>query len=325
MAPRETCLPCGSRAVNSAPASQRLGLLTTEKHMRVSPTVASSPEKVRTSPHDPSVGRQPLLNALRRHWPEYVMEGAELGLYMIFACAFVVLLEHPTSPVHQALPHSILRRVLFGIAMGMAAIGIIYSPLGQRSGAHFNPAVTLSFFRLGKVKFSDAAFYCGAQFVGGVIGVLLSTLTLGELVAHPSVRYAATVPGMAGVGVAFLAECVISFLQMLLILRFSNTKRLARFTGVFAGAMIATYISLEAPYSGMSMNPARTFASALPAQIWTGLWVYFTAPPLGMLLAAELYVRQHGIHRVFCAKLYHNNDKRCIFRCNWKQLSVSDA
>ena len=253
------------------------------------------------------------------------MEGAELGLYMISACAFVVLLEHPTSPIHQALPHPILRRVLFGIAMGMAAIGIIYSPLGQRSGAHFNPAVTLTFFRLDKLKFSDTAFYCGAQFVGGVIGVLLSKLVLGKLVAHPSVRYAATVPGMAGVGMAFLAECVISFLQMSLILRFSNTKRLARFTGVVAGAMIATYISLEVPYSGMSMNPARTFASALPAQIWTGLWVYFTAPPLGMLLAAELYVRQHGIHRVFCAKLYHNNDKRCIFRCNWKQLSVASG
>ena len=128
---------------------------------------------------------------------------------------------------------------------------------------------------------------------------------------------------MAGMGVAILAEAVISFLQM--ILHFSNTPRLARFTGLFAGAMIAAYISLEAPYSGMSMNPARTFASALPAQIWTALWLYFTAPPLGMLFAAELYVRQYGIHQVFCAKLYHNNDKRCIFHCNWKQLSVSDA
>jgi aquaporin Z len=292
--------------------------------MRVSPTVASSPEKVRTSPHDPSVGRQPLLNALRRHWPEYVMEGVELGLYMISACAFVVLLEYPTSPVHQALPDPALRRVLFGIAMGMAAIGIIYSPLGQRSGAHFNPAVTLIFFRLGKVEFWDAAFYGAAQFLGGLLGVVLSALVLGELVAHPSVRYAATVPGMAGVGVAFLAEAVISFLQMSVILHFSNTPRLGRFTGLFAGAMIATYISLEAPYSGMSMNPARTFASALPAQLWTALWVYFTAPPLGMLLAAELYVRQHGIHHVFCAKLYHHNNKRCIFHCNWKQLSVAN-
>ena len=332
MVPREMCpnVDRGSKHRTGITASvahevfsQHTGQATQEKQMRVSPTVASSPAKVRTIPHHAS--GHPLLNALRRHWPEYVMEGAELGLYMISACAFVVLLEYPTSPVHQALPDPVLRRVLFGIAMGMAAIGIIYSPLGQRSGAHFNPAVTLTFFRLGKVEFWDAAFYGAAQFIGGLLGVVLSALVLGELVAHPSVRYAATVPGMAGVGVAFLAEAVISFLQMSLILRFSNTPRLTRFTGLFAGVMIATYISLEAPYSGMSMNPARTFASALPAQLWTALWVYFTAPPLGMLLAAELYVRQHDIHNVFCAKLHHHNNKRCIFQCNWKQLSVSDT
>ena len=99
-----------------------------------------------------------------------------------------------------------------------------------------------------------------------------------------------------------------------------GASRLARFTGLFAGAMIAMCISLEAPYSGMSMNPARSFASALPAQIWTAVWIYFTAPPLGMLVAAELYVQQHGIHQVFCAKLHHHNNKRCIFRCNWDKL-----
>ena len=248
------------------------------------------------------------------------MEGAELGLYMLSACVFVVLLEYPTSPVHQALPDPALRRVLIGIAMGMTTIGIIYSPLGQRSGAHFNPAITLTFFRLGKVEFWDAAFYSAAQFIGGLLGVIVSRLLLGGLVAHPSVRYAATIPGMRGVGMAFLAEVVISFLQMSLVLRLSNTPRLARFTGLFAGIMVATYISLEAPYSGMSMNPARTFASALPAQIWTALWIYFTAPPLGMLVAAELYVRQHGIHHVFCAKLHPHNNTRCIFHCNWKSL-----
>ncbi|HKA54846.1 MAG TPA: aquaporin [Candidatus Binatia bacterium] len=266
------------------------------------------------------MGGPPLLTALRRHWPEYVMEGAELGLYMLSACAFVVFLEYPTSPVHQALPDPILRRVLLGMAIGLTAIGLIYSPLGQRSGAHFNPAVTLTFFRLGKVELGDAAGYGAAHFIGGLLGVVLSWVVLGELVAHPAVRYAVTVPGRSGVGVAFLAEVLISFLQMSLVLRCSNTPRLARFIGLCAGAMIATYISLQAPFSGMSMNPARTFASALPAQIWTAVWVYFTAPPLGMLSAAELYVWQYGLHHVFCAKLHHHNNQRCIFHCNWKSL-----
>jgi aquaporin Z len=258
-----------------------------------------------------------MIAAWQRHWPEYLLESAELGLFMISACLFVVLLEHPSSPVHQAIPDPLLRRVLIGIAMGLTAIGLIYSPLGQRSGAHFNPSVTLTFFRLGKVAPWDAVFYIVFQFVGGLVGVLLSAVVLREMVAHPSVQYAVTVPGMSGITAAVLAEVGISFLQMSLVLRTSNRPKLARFTGLFCGVMVAVYISLEAPYSGMSMNPARTFASALPAQVWTAWWIYFTAPPLGMLLAAELYVRQRGLHRVLCAKLHHDNDKRCIFHCNY--------
>jgi aquaporin Z len=241
---------------------------------------------------------------------------------MISACAFVVLLEYPGSPVHQALPNPTLRRVLIGMAMGLTAISIIYSPLGQRSGAHFNPSVTLTFLRLGKVERWDAVFYVFAQFVGGVTGVFIAALLLGDLIATPSVRYAVTVPGMHGIIIAFLAEMVISFIQMSMVLRVSNSKNLSRYTGLFAGILVATYISIEAPHSGMSMNPARTFASAFPAQVWTALWIYFLAPPLGMLLAAELYIRQQGIHKVFCAKLHHHNNKRCIFRCRFGELDV---
>ena len=91
--------------------SQHTGQVIQETKMRASPIGASSPAKVRTIPHDASVDRQPLLNALRRHWPEYVMEGVELGLYMISACAFVVLFQYPTLPVHQVFPDPTLRLV----------------------------------------------------------------------------------------------------------------------------------------------------------------------------------------------------------------------
>jgi aquaporin Z len=176
--------------------------------------------------------------------------------------------------------------------------------------------VTLTFFRLGKVESWDTFFYVLAQFTGGLAGVLVSAWVLGDSIADVSVNYVVTVPGSDGAGVAFLAEAVISFGLMLVVLVVTNTERLARFTGLFAGILVATYIAVEAPLSGMSMNPARTFGSALPAQLWTACWVYFTAPPLGMLLAAEAYLRFGGAHRVFCAKLDHYNDKRCIFRCN---------
>lgn len=241
------------------------------------------------------------------------MEAAGLGIFMVSACVFTAVLEHPASPARQALADPLLRRILIGVAMGLTAVGIIYSPWGKQSGAHLNPSVTLSFFRLGKVKPWDALFYTLSQFAGGLAGVLFSAAVLGATIAHPYVNYAVTVPGPNGPGVAFLAEFAISFGLMLVVLVVSNAHRLARFTGLFAGVLVATYISIEAPLSGMSINPARTFGSGLPAQIWTGLWLYLTAPLLGMLLAAEVYLRVRGARNVFCAKLHHQNPKRCIF------------
>lgn len=253
----------------------------------------------------------------RSHWPEYGIEAALLGLFMISACGFTVLLEHPGSPIYQAIPSPFVRRLLIALAMGATAIALIYSPWGQRSGAHFNPAATLAFFRLGKVAPRDATAYVLAQFVGGALGVVLSGAALGPLLAHEQVRYAVTIPGPYGVAAAWSAELAITFVLMSVILVVSNSG-LARYTGLFAGALVATYITLEAPISGMSMNPARTLASALGAHDWTALWVYFTAPPLGMLAAAEVYVRRRGREAVFCAKLHHDNDKPCLF-CEYQR------
>ncbi len=262
--------------------------------------------------------------AIKAHWPEYLMEALELGIFMISACAFSVLLFHPSSPVSRSINNDLLTRALMGLAMGSTAIAIIFSPLGKRSGAHFNPAVTLTYLRLGKVAPWDAAFYIAFQFVGGIAGVLVASLVLGNLVAHASVNYSATLPGPSGPTGAFLAELIISFILMLVVLLVSNTKRLGRWTGLFAGALVATYITFESPISGMSMNPARSFGSAAVGNVWTALWIYFTAPPLGMLLAAQIYTRLKSSRSVACAKLNHYNNTRCIFRCNFNQLLKGD-
>ena len=258
------------------------------------------------------------MDTFKTHWPEYLMEATELGLFMFSACAFTVLLYHPSSPLAQTIHDGVLRRLMMGTAMGSTAIAIIFSPLGKRSGAHFNPSVTWTFFRLGKIEAWDAAFYTLFQFAGGIAGVMLASFTLGKLVAHQSVNYAATLPGPHGPRIAFFAEVLISFILMSIVLAVSNTKRLARWTGVFAGALVATYITIESPISGMSMNPARTFSSAVGAHIWMSLWIYFVAPPLGMLLAAEVYRRLNVRRPIACAKLHHHNNKRCIFRCNFE-------
>jgi aquaporin Z len=164
---------------------------------------------------------------------------------------------------------------------------------------------------------ADAFFYLTAQFIGAIVGVGVGAAALDAWLAHPAVSYAATVPGPGGAGVAFVAEVLISFFLMIVVLTVSNRPGLNRFTGLCAGALVASYIVFEAPLSGMSMNAARTVSSAVYAQMWTALWIYFTAPLLGMLAAAEAYVVIRGIQMVFCAKLHHDNSQRCIFRCSY--------
>jgi aquaporin Z len=264
-----------------------------------------------------------MMRALREHWPEYLCEAAELGLFMISAGLFTILLHHPASPVVSFIPSEFTRRMLTGIAMGSTAIALVFSPLGKRSGAHFNPAVTLTFWRLGKVKNLDAVLYIVAQFVGGIAGVFVVALFIREALSHPTVNYAATLPGMQGVIVAFIAEFVIAFVLMSVVLGVSNTPHLARYTGLFAGALVATYITLESPLSGMSMNPARTFGSAFVGHLWMGLWIYFTAPVLGMQLAAALYLRAK--RTVYCAKYHHYNPQRCIFNCRFPELLARET
>jgi len=255
----------------------------------------------------------PMTDALKRHWPEYLIEGACLGLFIISAFTFGTILEHPASPLRQALPNPLLRRFLMGLAMGLTAIGIIYSPWGKQSGAHINPSTTLTFYRLGKVAKWDALLYAASQFIGGLSGALLASVALSAWVSHPSVNYVVTAPGTYGVVAAFISEVAITFILMTAILHFSNNPRLHTLTGLCAGALVVAYITVEAPISGMSMNPARTFASAVPGNHWTALWVYFTAPLIGMLSAAEVYLRTRGRQSVGCAKLHHENPKRCIF------------
>jgi aquaporin Z len=244
------------------------------------------------------------------------MEAAGLGIFMVSACFFATVLGHPSSTVHRAIPSGFARRALMGLAMGLTAIAIIYSPWGQRSGAHINPATTWTFFRLHKVHAWDAVFYTLAQFVGAVAGVAFSLAALGrKRLQDPSVGYVQTLPGSRGPAVAFVVELLMAFGMMSMVLRVSNDHQLAPYTGAFAGGLVALYITLLAPLSGMSINPARSFGSAAVAKRFSFFWLYATAPVLGMLLAAEAHAHLAKASHVRCAKLNHLGESRCIFIC----------
>ncbi|RJP34790.1 MAG: aquaporin family protein [Phycisphaerales bacterium] len=261
-----------------------------------------------------------MFEALLRHWPEYGMEAALLGGFMVSACLFGTLLEHPGAIGRRAIGGPVARRAIMGLAMGLTAVVLIYSPWGQRSGAHMNPATTLTFFVQGKVARWDALFYVIAQFLGGTAGVVIAWLLLRDRLRHESVNFVVTTPGRRGATAAWAAEWAISFGMMFTVLYAGNDPAMAPYTGWLAGGLLALYILIEAPLSGMSLNPARTFGSAVAARQWRAFWVYLTAPAAGMLLASAAYATSPVGGRVYCAKLDHCNGRRCIFKCEFERL-----
>lgn len=278
---------------------------------------ASTPSIV-TGPALTSAHRRHAARRLTRlHWREYLAEGLCLALFMASAVSVATVLQHPDSAVHGWLAdHQVdgLRaRIPMGLAMGLTAMAIIYSPVGQRSGAHMNPAVTLTFAWLGLIERRHVAGYVVAQFAGGLAGLTAAAALLGGRAANPAVHYVATVPGPWGVAGACVAEALMSFLLMSTVLRMSARPDRAHLTGAAAGVLVATFIVVEAPLSGMSMNLARSFASNLLAGETGSLWLYGLAPLVGMLTAARWHVARTGGAALACPKLFHPSHGSCIF------------
>ncbi len=221
------------------------------------------------------------------------MEAVGLGGFIVGASLLMVLLEHPEFFVMKSWlgAHPLVRRVPLGICMG-AYIAFVVHMYGERSGAHINPAVTLSFLRLGKIRFTDAACYILAQFVGATLAALLMTKILGEFYEHPSIHYVTTTSdnSLHGVQKAFIAESIISFVLMFVMLFVIHSKRWEKSAALITGLLLGLYLVFETPYSGMSLNPARSTGSAVAAGDWRDLWIYFTAPVLAMLVATEIFL-----------------------------------
>jgi len=236
-----------------------------------------------------------MLETFGRHWREYLMEAVGLGGFVLGAGVLTVFLEHPDFPAMQSAfggeSNALWRRVPLGIVMGVYIGAVVYL-FGEKSGAHINPATTWAFFRLNKISFADSFFYTLAQFAGAIAAALALKITLGAWFAHPSVDFGVTKPKPPHDSMsAFTAEFIISFVLMFTVLFIISSQRLEKYAAIASGFLIALYIIFEMPFSGMSLNPARSFAAALAANKWEHLWIYFVAPPVAMLLAAEIFKR----------------------------------
>lgn len=268
-----------------------------------SPTVpAASQRQPRTTP---------ARLAPQRRWPLYATEAALVACLMLSACAFAALFRHPESPVADAVRGDVERRVLLGLAGAITVVTLIYSPLGRRTGPHLNPAMTLTFLRLGRISPSDAAGFVVGQFAGAAIGAGAAAAILGRWTRQTA--FAAAVPGAYPTAAVWSTEFAVALVLGVVVFTLNRT-RLVRYTGCFAAAATWLLVVLAAPVSGAGLNAARTLAASTFAHVWIGWWVYFTAPPLGMLAAVELLAILGRGRAAMCGKLAHHPTS--FFRCN---------
>ena len=249
-----------------------------------------------------------VVDALRRHWPEYAVEGGFLFAFVLAAGIVTAWLQPPGAG------SEVLHRAVSGALLGGLLMAMIYSPWGRRSGSHMNPAITLAYLRLGKVGRWDGVFYIVAQIAGAAAAVLL--LRAGALlpVAAGPASLAGTL-GPTNAWLAFGTEFVLATLAMLLILFTSNHASFFRWTGIVYGVLVMLVVACVSPLAGFGMNAARLLAVDASGDLGLLRWLNLLPPLLGMQLAIEVYRLFTGRSQVLCAKLAHNTHGRCIFRC----------
>jgi aquaporin Z len=181
-----------------------------------------------------------------------------------------------------------------GVALtfGLIVLAMIYT-LGDVSGAHMNPAVTLAFAVAGLFPFASVLLYLAAQFSGA----LLASLTLRFLFPQ-NANLGATIP--AGLPMqSFALEIILSAILMFVILNVSHGSKEKGITaGIVVGAVIALEALFAGPICGASINPARSLAPAIVSGNLQHLWIYLVAPVIGMLVVIPLFKAMRGPSKV---------------------------
>jgi len=226
------------------------------------------------------------------------------AVLVLIGVSIVILMFGQGSPGSRLIPSEGLRLFLTGGLFGSVGALIAVSPIGRISGAHINPAVTLAFWLEGKLAWRDAGLYVVAQFAGSGVGAipLLAWGRMGQ-----SVSFGATKPGVdVPVWAAVLGEMGVTFLLILAILTTAAHPRTRRFTPLAMPAVLSVLVWLEAPISGASANPARSFGPALVANVSMDLWIYILGPSLGAVLYV-CFVRLEAVRlpRIAVARLFH--------------------
>ena len=200
----------------------------------------------------------------------YIAEGIATFALVFAGCGAIVVNETFSG---------VLGHVGVSIVFGLVVMAMIYA-VGNVSGAHLNPAVTLGFLFADRLDKRSVPLYIGSQVIGALAAAVLLRFLFPE---HTTLGATAPTVGLLR---AFVMEVVLSFLLMFVILNVS-TGHMEK--GIMAGVAVGGTITLEAlvggPVTGASMNPARSLAPSLISGNLASIWIYLTAPILGTYLA----------------------------------------
>ncbi len=195
-----------------------------------------------------------------------------------FAGTFALVFAGTGAVVINDVSGGAVTHVGVALTFGLVVLALIYA-LGEVSGAHLNPAVTLGFWAAGRFPVRLVPGYVAAQ----ICGAIAASGLLRLMFDHPTLG--ATLP-RAGVGQSFVLEVVLTLILMFVILSVSTgAKEKGVLAGVAVGAVIAFEALFAGPISGASMNPARSLAPALMSGRLEHVWVYLADPALGAVLA----------------------------------------
>ncbi|HET6965771.1 MAG TPA: aquaporin [Acidimicrobiales bacterium] len=232
--------------------------------------------------------------------------GAELvgTMILVFGGLSAVVLDfHRGTPVARVIPSTSGRLLLTGALFAATGSLVVISPLGRRSGGHLNPAVTLAFWLTDHVHPHDLAGYCGAQLAGGLAGAALLRATWGAEAAQ--VHDGITLPGPhTGAGQAAVIEAVMTAALVWTIFACVSSPRTARWTPVAIWALVTVEVWRVAPFTGTSLNPARSLGPAVMSGDFHTFWVYVVGPLGGAAVAAGVW--RLAPWRILTAKLFHD-------------------
>lgn len=247
----------------------------------------------------------PQVNGVRRplHWRAYLAELFGTFLLIFLGLSVVIYDFSPLSPVTTILPSSLVRRLLTGFLFGGTGALVAVSPIGKISGAHLDPVLSWGFWLAGSLSAADAALYTVAQFLGALGAGLLLPPVWGAF--GRAALFGATVPGpTTGPWLAVTGEIIATFGLVGGIVWFVGHPRLRPYTPALIPPLVAVLVALEAPWSGTSMNPARTLGPAIPSHTIAVFWVYLLGPAVGALLAALIATHPQRTH---VAKISHHD------------------